>query len=711
MIRSAFPRRLAVVLAVLLARTPDLLAQDPRAGASTDADHRALGGWLALHAPPGDEHHVIGRIARTDRRWQRDNAGNLILRSGAGRPRRAIVCAIDQPSLAVSEITDAGYLRLHRAGSIPRHPLFDQYHEGQQILVLGAGGTVPGVVAIPNGHFSRQHRGDTTIVTADDMWVDVGATTRAEAERLGIALLDPVVRDVPAWAYSGWLAAPNAAGKLGCAAVASAARGQAPASGETIYVIATNWSFGRAGVGAALARLDSVDTVTLVLPSAPRVGASVPGAASSPAREVVMARRVRRPNFLPATAPDSVTVLELPSLFGGTLVESVEARDADVLLGMIVRSAGANGTPPWVALPPMADARSDDRDRDRYSSLAALLDSLVEIPGVPMHEHAVRIAVRAALPAWARSRATQDSIGNLIVAVGPDRDTVVFIAHLDEVGYTVSGVAGDGTVSLNGRGGVIPSAWEGQPALLSFDPAPGETTSRPALRGIFLPREEAPTIRRPRAVRAWFGMDSAALVAAGVRPGAGVTAFKRGQRLGGTRFTGRALDDRAGTTAMLVALRTLDPARLPHKVIFVWSVAEEGGLVGARAFAERLGTSLRRVHAVDTFVSSDTPLESPHFAHAPLGAGPVLRGLDDRMVAPRAERERIARIAREAGIPLQVGTTHGSTDGTAFMRWGAPNTGLSWPGRYSHSPAELLDLRDLDALARLIAAVAMAPDR
>lgn len=52
------------------------------------------------------------------------------------------------------------------------------------------------------------------------------------------------------------------------------------------------------------------------------------------------------------------------------------------------------------------------------------------------------------------------------------------------------------------------------------------------------------------------------------------------------------------------------------------------------------------------------------------------------------------------------GLTQGGTDGTTFTFWGASNQGLSWPGRYSHSPGEVLDLRDLDALTRLIVAVA-----
>jgi putative aminopeptidase FrvX len=31
---------------------------------------------------------------------------------------------------------------------------------------------------------------------------------------------------------------------------------------------------------------------------------------------------------------------------------------------------------------------------------------------------------------------------------------------------------------------------------------------------------------------------------------------------------------------------------------------------------------------------------------------------------------------------------------------------LSWPGRYSHSPVEVIDQRDFDAVIRLVVAVA-----
>jgi putative aminopeptidase FrvX len=171
------------------------------------------------------------------------------------------------------------------------------------------------------------------------------------------------------------------------------------------------------------------------------------------------------------------------------------------------------------------------------------------------------------------------------------------------------------------------------------------------------------------------------------------------------------LDDRAGTAVLLGAVSALDPKTLRHKVIFAWSVHEEGGLVGAGAMARRFGATSRRIYSIDTFVSSDTPLESPHFAHAPLGSGPVLRAIENAAVSPDHERARVIRAAKAAGVPLQIGLTQGGTDGTTFTFWGAPNQGLSWPGRYSHSPGEVLDLEDLANLTKLILAVAQMEDQ
>ncbi|MBK5257833.1 MAG: peptidase M42, partial [Vicinamibacteria bacterium] len=89
------------------------------------------------------------------------------------------------------------------------------------------------------------------------------------------------------------------------------------------------------------------------------------------------------------------------------------------------------------------------------------------------------------------------------------------------------------------------------------------------------------------------------------------------------------------------------------------------------------------------------------------GAGAVLRGLDNRTLVPAEVIDRITGLARENKIPLQIGVTGGGTDASPFSAKGAIDVGLSWPGRYSHSPVEVMDRRDLESLTRLIVVLAL----
>ncbi len=470
----------------------------------------------------------------------------------------------------------------------------------------------------------------------------------------------------------------------------------APDQGETNFILSTQRIFGWVGLSAWLAAAGPVDQIAVV--DAGRGSRGTQGFPSGRLPQPLRALGGR-------VTADSLHLFAPAVRWPGSMVESIDSTEAEALRAWVARAAGLRAPAAWRVIP--ADtSRTLPPRHDALGALESRFMELADLPGVPGHESRVRNAILAALPTWARPLATVDTAGNLVVTAGPDRDPIAFVAHMDEVGFEVDRILPDGRVTLRRMGGAVLQSWEGVPALLHLEPAGGRAPA--PLRGVFVPRDSART-RIPASLTAWFGVDSARLVADGVRPGLGVTAYKRAARLAGTRITGRASDDRTGSAALLAAIAAIDPARLPRKVTFVWSVREEGGLNGARAFGNTVGSALQRVYAIDTFVSSDTPLESPHFAHAPLGSGAVLRGLDDGSMVPRAERDRVLALARQHAIPIQVGTTQGSTDGSAIAPWGAPNIGLSWPGRYSHGPAEMLDLRDVDALARLIAAIARDP--
>jgi putative aminopeptidase FrvX len=337
------------------------------------------------------------------------------------------------------------------------------------------------------------------------------------------------------------------------------------------------------------------------------------------------------------------------------------------------------------------------QDTSRIAEAQSVLSALVESYGVSGAEAPVRATVQRLLPAWAKTET--DTAGNLWVKLGQGDNPVVIVAHLDEIGFRIDTINADGTLMLRNRGGFILSLFEGEPALIH--------TGSADIAGIFLPRDSGFTRHLPPPLKVSVGAATrAGAESLGVKVGQTITMPKQYVRLAGTRATGRSFDDRMGCASLILALRRLDRAKLKHAVVFVFSTREEIGLEGAGAVAHQLGTGTRRVHAIDTFVSADSPLELQNFAVAKLGAGAVARALDNSSITPPAYVDSLAQLARARGIALQIGTTNGGNDGSMFTPFGVVDVPMGWPLRYSHSPAEVVDLKDLVSLADLVRAVA-----
>jgi len=673
-----------------------------------DGELAALASWIAIDAPTGHEHLATEAIQDEYAGWARDSYGNLIKVIGRGEPRRVVACALDSYSYAVSQITDEGYLRLHRIGRGSSHPLWDQAHEGQQLRILSRSGPIVGVTAVANGHFAAQHRLETAIITQNDLWVDVGAESADEVVDMGIALLDPVLRHIPAWSYANEVAGPNSGARVGCAAVMAAAEaGINGATGSTKYLISVQQVFGWIGLAANSSNDTTPDELIVLGQGGAEFGNRIVDGLGTRADTVLT--RGDRPEIRLITP--AVTNAD-------ALMERASLTSANQLLDAMLAAIDPNAErPAWLAAPRQANVLNNEPARwgegenvSRLMEIERLLDQVAEKSAVPGHEGPIRHIIYNAMPDWAKEAAQFDAMGNMWVEMGPVGPATVFLAHMDEVGYEIESIGNDGIVNLTRLGGVVTTAWEGQPALLQLDPFVNvdSQAQAPSLRGVFNTRTE-PQQKQADTVTAWFGMDAEQLTAAGVRIGMGVTGYKEGHRMGSYRYSSRSLDDRVGTTSLLMALRQMDPESLQNRVMFAWTVREEGGLRGAAAMAAYIGPRTRRAYSIDTFVSSDTPLESQHFAYAPLGSGPVLRSIESASMATPFEFDRNRGIAEAAGIAAQIGLTQGSTDGTTFTVYGAPNAGLSWPGRYSHSPAEIADLRDVAGLIDLIQAMAEAP--
>ncbi|MEJ2289001.1 MAG: hypothetical protein P8Y02_10230, partial [Deinococcales bacterium] len=93
-----------------------------------------------------------------------------------GRPRVMLAGHIDEIGLIVSYIDDHGFLYVRPVGGWDPMQLV-----GQRVRVLGHAGDVLGVVGKKAIHLmSAEDRRKTP--TMDDLWIDIGATSRQEAE-------------------------------------------------------------------------------------------------------------------------------------------------------------------------------------------------------------------------------------------------------------------------------------------------------------------------------------------------------------------------------------------------------------------------------------------------------------------------------------------------------------------------------------------------
>jgi putative aminopeptidase FrvX len=540
---------------------------------------------------------------------------------------------------------------------------------------------------------------------------------------MGIRLMDPValIRR-PSKMAGGLVAAPAAAQKGACAALADAARrywtapGAAPGTGTVVFAWTVSDLLNGAGLQHVLRDKGPFQEALLLdsgfgweaaegKPPTPKpLPAPGSGPISAGKLPVGLSGTAAAPHLEPGGSHEwgaaRVGYLGLPARYPGTPVETIALHDARALSDALLRALGGRGAA--VAGPPLPPPPAIAEPETGHEEAARLLASLIARYGVSGAEAPVREEVLRNLPAWARPET--DKAGNVTLTLGSGGDPVLFVAHQDEVGWSVVEVLPDGRLRLQKRGGLISSVWEAQAARVHGDRGP--------VPAVFEPRPDWWTAGKAALAdppTVYLGVSSAREAEAlGIHAGSTVTMPKRMFRLGPHRVLARSFDDRVGATALLLALRRIDPARLHRRVIFAWSVGEEVGLEGSQALAERL-KGLAEVHAIDTFVSADSPIESKRFADARLGKGAVLRAMDNGYLAPRELIDRFLAVAQRAGVPIQVGFTGGATDGMPFLPDGPAMLPFSWPGRYSHSPVEVADLRDVESLVKLIVAVATEP--
>jgi putative aminopeptidase FrvX len=338
--------------------------------------------------------------------------------------------------------------------------------------------------------------------------------------------------------------------------------------------------------------------------------------------------------------------------------------------------------------------------------LPPLLRSLLTAPGPSGYETAPTAVWREAASSFAELSA--DTLGSSIARVrgtgeGP---LLAFVGHIDEIGLIVTHVDKEGFLFFRGVGGWNPEVLRGQRLeLLTKDgPIPGvvERARHKVRKGADPQLTELDDLHIDIGVK--DGDEAKRLV----RPGDVAVIAGEPVELPNGRVASRSLDNRLGAYVALEAARLVAEAGgAPGDVAAVAAVQEEvGDFGGARTSIFALEPVI--AIAVDVTHSTDVPGGDPKAeGEHGLGSGPAIsRGstISPRiydLLAEAAEAEGIAHT-----IEVSAGTTSTDMDAMYLSRAGVATGLVSIPLRYMHTPTEIVDLADVDACVRLLAAFA-----
>jgi endoglucanase len=341
-------------------------------------------------------------------------------------------------------------------------------------------------------------------------------------------------------------------------------------------------------------------------------------------------------------------------------------------------------------------------------STPELLHRLLTAPGPPGHEEAPAAIWREAAEAFA-DEVTVDRMGSSVARVNgsSDHPLLAVVGHIDEIALVVSHVGDKGFLHVNGSGGWDPQVLVGQrvEVLTRSGSVPGVIGRKPihVLEG-----EDRKKAVELKGLHVDLGVRDGDEARSLVREGDPIVIAADPLELREDRLVSRSLDNRLGVyVAIEVARRVSEAGGGAGPVAGVAAVQEEIGLHGARAMAYGLQPDLAVV--VDVTHATDAPgVDAGQLGDHGLGGGPVItRGA----IVSRPLNDLLDEAAESVGIECATeaagGATHTDADVVHMSRTGVPTAVVSIPLRYMHSPVEMVELGDVEAVIAVIAALAL----
>lgn len=297
-----------------------------------------------------------------------------------------------------------------------------------------------------------------------------------------------------------------------------------------------------------------------------------------------------------------------------------------------------------------------------------------------------------------------DAYGNTVAVLNKGGSPrLMLAAHADEISMSVNYIDSNGFLYVRKVGGIDPAITKAQRVFIH--------TKDGSIKGVV--GNVAPHLSRGEGEKKApkmedlfidIGVNSKKAAEKLVRIGDMITLADPFELLRNDLAVARAFDNRVGTFAVAEAVRLLKEGKekLNAEILAVSNIMEEVGLFGARQIAYTLKPDVALVTDVTHATDYPTVSQQQH-GEIKIGGGPALThgGCNHSEVVARLEK-----VAAAQKIKLQheasSNTSGTDTDVIFWTRGGIPSALISLPNRYMHSPVEVVSLKDLEQIPRLM---------
>lgn len=291
-----------------------------------------------------------------------------------------------------------------------------------------------------------------------------------------------------------------------------------------------------------------------------------------------------------------------------------------------------------------------------------------------------------------------DSLNNIYCTFGKGYHFMID-AHLDEIGFVVKAITDDGFIKVSNVGGI-----DRRMLLASEVSVWGDKEYRGVISTLPPHLQKADDEKNAPdiddiSIDVGLSKDEAE---EHISLGDRVTFKRIFEKLLGNQICFSVLDDRSGVCAILLALDELKKINARFTIMF--SSQEEVGTRGAK-----VGPYSRDIdEAIAVDVSFGYTPMCKKSDCGEIGKGPMI-GISP--ILDKDNSSMLISVAKQSNIPYQVEVMGGGHTGTnadviSVSEYGIKTSLISIPQKYMHSPIEIVDVTDVENVARLIVAYA-----